>query len=130
MIVNTGKMLALDELLSNLTGSVVRLVGAPFDDTDPTLTISSLMLIDFGGVSEVALGIMPSATMDGTRAKSTRGSPAIFNNSSGSTVTIYGWAWISGGTLLGCKELAEAATLANGADFNLTPTIYMDNLTV
>jgi len=130
MIVNDGKMEALDELLSNLTGSNLELIAVDFDEDDPTLTYGDISWASWTGVAPVALGIMPAATMDGTRAKSTRSTTADFANSSGVSQTAYGWGWSNSGILYGVKKFLTPQVIADGGSLELTPTFYMDNLTL
>lgn len=133
MIVNLGKISALAAFLAAKTSSWIGLIGAAFDEDDPTLTYTDLSIIIFGGASDFGLGGMPTPTMDGTRAKSQRASAGTITNDSGMTVTIYGWYWAESGeppNLLGVRALSEPLSLPTGETISITPIIYSDNLTL
>lgn len=130
MIVDDGKKLALDNLLSNLTGSTFEMIAVPFDENDPTLTYGDLSFASWTGAAPVALGVMPAATMDGTRASSTRSSAMVFDNSSGVSQTAYGVGWSFMGTLIATKAFDVPEVIPDGSTLEVTPTIKADNLTL
>mgnify|MGYP006921333415 CR=1 FL=1 len=131
MIVDTGKLELLDELMSNVTDTIVEIVSATFDDTDPDLAYGDLTIASWsGGVTYYNLTSMGAATMDGTRAKSTRSSAMSFLNEMGSTQTGYGWAWSRSGVLIGAKLFDSPQSVPDLATLELTPSIYLDNLTL
>jgi hypothetical protein len=130
MIVNSGDLLALDQLLSNLTGSIIELVEMSFMDNDPLLGYMDMYPATWSGGGGIALGIMPASTLDGSRAKSTRSAAMVFGNTSGSSKTAYGWMWSFNGTLIGVKAFPQPESIADGGTLELTPSMYMDNLTL
>lgn len=130
MLVDDGKMLALNELLSNLTGSTFEMIAVAFDENDPTLTYGDLSFASWTGAAPVALGAMPSATMDGTRASSTRSTPMVFDNTSGVSQTAYGVGWSFAGTLIATKAFPVPEVIPDGSTLEVTPTIKSDNLSL
>jgi hypothetical protein len=128
MIVDEGKIPLL-----NAQGGYLSTVGQWLLFTSnvtivPSTTYSAVTggnEASWGGYARVSITSLPTPTVPtpGGPAVSTPTPSPVFTNTSGSTVTFYGWALVdSGGILLAALNIG-LQTLPNGQSFVLLPNI-------
>lgn len=130
MLANEGKIWSLELVLTYGSSIGLDLITADFTEA-ATLTLGDLTLGGFTGYSTVYLGTMPSPSIVSGNAKSIRSSPAVFTNSSGGGVTIYGWcASYMGVILINATKLLSPYSLAASGSYNLDQSWYAGQLVI
>jgi hypothetical protein len=123
MIVDTGKTKLLSFQLDELAGCKWALFTSNTTIAQGTV-VGDLTEAAWGGYVRVTAGTFNTPTLVSHVAVTTPTSNPVFVNTSGGTVTFYGWMLLdSAGTTLIAAVNLGATTIPNGGSFPLAPSV-------
>jgi hypothetical protein len=122
MIVNTGLITLLNSQVTYLNGLTWGLFTNNFTIAAGTV-LANLTAGAWAGYAAVSGLTWSVPTIIAGKAVNSASPNPTFGNSSGSTVTFYGWYCYDGASQLVAAVNIGATTLANGANYVLTPTL-------